>query len=278
MRLFDKSNEALGKWTAVYSLALLHLSVLVTSAQREKLVTYGEHIKIEKMPHSVAVIIAYKWPTRMTYCSGTIITRLWVLTAAHCVIDTFAPVDYQIKVRFGIDDYSQDGEVANVNKTICHEGFFGFMTANDICLLQTSYPIPLSDAVRPAIRPQPNETLQSVTEVSVAGWGMNEVGNDQFLLSAVRLAMISNSDCEKALERNLSEENPDTFFCAGKGGHEPKGICLGDSGAGAVFKRHENSSWIIFGIAVQGNCTGAGIFIYVPYYSSWIGDTIWNNP
>ena len=134
-------------------LAFLHLSVLVTcQSPREKLIMFGEHIKIETMPHAVAGIVALEWPNDLNYFHGFLIHHRWVLTAAHVFKKMFKRPSFRdslLKIRFGIDDVSQEGLVSDVRRIVCHEGYKQFME-NDICLVQTMDEIPFSDSVQPA--------------------------------------------------------------------------------------------------------------------------------
>ena len=270
----DKINVAFIKWTAVHSLALLQLSVLVTSVPRNKLITKGERIKIETMPHTVMILIIYQLPDDMTYCSGSILTHRWVLGAAHCFY-TYLQLPRKkglFKIRFGIDTLSEEGPISDVSMVVCHEGF-KWKSANDVCLLQTFDKIPFSERVMPTLKPKTNETVKSVTHVRVAGWGLIENGEYARYLSAVDLPMMSDYQCENLLTDALSIENPGTFFCAGNTS-TGKSPCGGDSGSVAVVRSTDNNSWIALGVAVQSKCLGPTLFMSVPYFINWIMDTL----
>ena len=273
MRLFNNGNVALDKWTAVHSLALLHICGFVAGQwPREKFILWGEHIKIETMSHSVVILIFYNNPYEMTFCS--VLAHRWVLTAAHCVKDVPNKV-VLVKIRLGIDAYSQEGLVHDVEKKVCHWQFRPGYTPADICLLQTFDEIPFSNRVQPVARPGPSETVQSVDKVRVAGWGQSQ----HFAvwppyLSAVDLYRISDSDCDQDIPAELSREKPGSFFCAGRKVPYAKSVCHGDSGSAAVIRSYDNESWVALGVTVQSKCRGPSVFMPVHFFNEWIMDTL----
>ena len=278
----NKNNVASGTWTAVHSLALLHLPVLLKAkSPQEKMIRFGKPVKIETMPHSVAIIIAYEWPGDAIVGSGSIIDHRWVLTAAHCFDDFFkyTPTKSRlVKIRFGMNSYLQEGPVSDVIKIICHERWGTKRVAYDICLVQTIDEIPFSDRVQPALRPLANETVDKFDEVIVAGWGSNEkVAFDVNYLSAVDLLMITDDECGREFGLDLRKQVPGSFFCAGKNDQlDAKSVCYGDSGSSAVVRRGGNGSWVTLGVTAVAlvGCGGVTLFISVSYFNDWITDTL----
>ena len=279
MQLIDTHNEkskmTLDKWTAVHLLTLMHLFVFVTSVPREKFIMFGEHISIETMPHSVIILIAYKWPNDLIYCSGSILQHRWVLGAAHCFDESFKFSKKQglIKIRFGIDTFTQEGLVSDVEKIIFHEGYKQSI-GNDLCLLKTFDEVPFGRRVYPSWRPWKTDKLELVTQVRVAGWGVTEITDWPWYLSAVNLPMINTSECGIHSSHDLTVVEPGTFFCAGKKERDAKSPCHGDTGAIAASNWKDNRSWVAIGLAVRSQCVGPTVFMYVPYYVDWIVDKI----
>ena len=278
MRLFhtsyEKSNVALGKWTAVHSLALLYLSVLVTSVPQEKQIKNGERITIQTMPHSVLILVTNQWPSNMSYCSGTLLDTSWVLAAAHCFDQFFkrSRKDGLIKILFGIDTLTQEGLVKDVKRIVFHEDYASEVY-DDLCLLQTFDEISYNDRMQPALMSRNIDNVQSATYVRVAGWGVTEKLTWPWYLSAVDLPMISVTECNERLKsENLSEVKPGTFFCAGKKIFKPKSVCIGYSDSAAALWM--DSMWVALGIAAGSICDGPSLFMSVSHYAPWILDIV----
>ena len=255
------------------SFTLVHLSA---PSPREKMIRGGEVINIETMPHSVVIIVPNIWPTELEICFGSILNHRWVLTAAHCVSDK-SPRGTYIKIRFGIDSYSQLGPVSDVGKAVCYNRhYYMRIAAHDICLLQTFDEIPFSEKVQPLALPFPNETLESVSMVRVAGWGLKSFfhPSGDFVttrLRALNIPIIGMPECSKHVGIDFTVEEPGMVFCAGDKEEKAGTGCPGDSGSASVVRRSDNSTWVGIGVLQGGNvCGGLSLFPSIPYHTKWI--------
>ena len=268
--MFETRKMLFGSWfemIILLSLDLMHLSV---GSPREKFVMKGEFIEIETMPHAAMLILGTKWPTDTSICCASVLNHRWVLTAAHCVADLH-PRYGNVKMRFGIDHYSQEGPVMDVMRAVCRKRFYRFPDKpEDICLLQTFDEIPFSEKVQPVALPLANETVESVSTVRVAGWGqMSEmVPVEDFItkrLRAVDIPIIGLRECSKGADLTVDDD----LFCAGDEA-SGKGLCYGDSGSSAVIRRSDNRTWVALGVVSSGYCLGPTAFVSVVYHASWI--------
>ena len=270
-----------GKWiqVTIHLLATLRLSAIVTAqSPQRKLIVAGKPVKIEAMPHSVLVLISNRWPDETDFCSGSILNHRWVLTVAHCTRSISK--DGLLKIRFGIDSYDQEGPISDVRKIVCHKGYRRDWIGKDICLLQTFNEIPFSDRVQPVALPLPEEKLDSVTDVRVAGWGFVEkthLRQVTTVLLVADLPMIGLTECDAHFLYDLRLEDPGSIFCAGKETID-QSTCSGDSGSAAVIRRNDNKTWVAMGITVAGKCKGPAIFMPVPYYLDWINRSLSQHP
>jgi len=223
-------------------------------------------------------------------CGGSIISKQFVMTAAHCTAGRRAS---DLSVQYGVTTISASGpNVVGVKKIIQHADYNPYNNyANDISLLMVEEPFEFDGVtVAPVQLPDlayATPQTDSGGEGVLVGWGLNAVGfvgldifeqltypnlkslqtggYIQNTLQEVGLKIYSDEECTA---RHEGSTDPRYHICGGvdEGG---KGQCSGDSGGPLIYNGQQVGivSWSI------KPCTVApypGVYCKVSQYVDWI--------
>lgn len=251
-----------------------------------KFVIGGRGTQLQEFPFNVLLI--YKIPGRQNnnpwyLCSGVLINRRYVLTAAHCTHTT------PIKVRLGDYDVSKDcdclnGKCAPMPQTIdvedvkVHDRYNATLVTYDIALIRMARPAVLNAGVGVVCMPDASLRRSLVGEnLMIMGWGRNvyfsngrllEIGTPVSVIQKVEVPIIDQFTCKSQYpDREVDHK----IICAGKIGADS---CKGDSGAPMVYRAGPGDPWTLIGIVSYGAavCGGgkAGIYTDVRHFMNWI--------
>ncbi|XP_020817370.1 chymotrypsin-2-like [Drosophila serrata] len=246
-------------------IALLAIAGVVQAAPPMGRVVNGTDSSVEKYPF----VISMRGPTGSHSCGGSIISKQFVMTAAHCTAGRTAA---QLSVQYGVTTINSAGpNVVRVKKIIQHEGYNPNNNyANDISLLMLEEPLKFDGVTVAAVKlpelafatPQTDAGGEGV----LIGWGLNATGGYiQNNLQEVGLKVYSDAECTL---RHEGRTDPRYHICGGvdEGG---KGQCSGDSGGPLIYQGQQVGivSWSI------KPCTVApfpGVYCKVSQYVDWI--------
>jgi len=222
----------------------------------------------EATPHSWPWQISMRNPDYWHFCGGSIISKRWIVTAAHCVSDGSAE---GITVMVGDHDRnsdSNDGETRiAVSRVIVHENYDSgsYQLDNDIALLELAEDVPYGDHVKPVCLPSNDPPVDQ--ECTITGWGNTEDTGDEKLLQQAKVPIMSHSECDGSYPGEISQQ----MVCAGyeEGG---KDSCQGDSGGPLVCR--PQGVYVLQGVTSWGyGCADAGhpgVYARVARLVDWI--------
>ena len=208
-------------------------------------------------------------------CGASVIAPTWVLTAAHCLVDTTPD---QVVLRGGTLTLGSGGRRVRARRLIIHEAYDARRSLNDIALIELNEPLYLPTVTLPDA-PLISEVQQPRRGGAVVvGWGNTrwmDNGNaiSPKLLQA-QIDMLPMGVCQRgypAIPVNGSQ------FCAGVVDRCPAqgacpDSCQGDSG-GPLFVARDVGV-VQAGVVSYGNQCGMagrpGVYTSVAYYANWI--------
>jgi len=210
---------------------------------------------------------------RSPYCGGAIISRSFIVTAAHCI---WRDYQYGVIIVLGMRSYPihlRDVWVQyyRADKVLLHERFVPRRTDHDLALLRIGHPgIEWSVRVQPICLPEPGDTSPG-GDATVIGWGLL-TANGPFsdILKQVMIKVLGDAECQAAYpEKNIQG----SFLCAGVEGGG-KDACQGDSGGPLMVKQESGRRWVLIGVVSFGRMCGdadsPGVYTNVSAYIHWI--------
>lgn len=219
-----------------------------------------ESDRIQMKSHTVVLLNTQNASTH-SRCTGTLIEKNIILTAAHCIPETLDNL-WVVPAQF---EFAVLERHAVVDKII-HESYKKFDLPKfnapnyDLALVKFSGDLP--EGYQPTTWINSFNTTADRFWLFVAGYGDSQENKGDVGEIRFSQAIIENNHL-----------NANQSFMAGNQSFA-KGICKGDSGGPAYIKK--DNKFYVLGVvsAVTGACFGTSYFNQTQFYNEWIQDSL----
>ncbi|KAK9409989.1 ovochymase-2-like [Crotalus adamanteus] len=233
----------------------------------------------EAVPHS--------WPWQASLqilneniCGGAVLTRTWVVTAAHCLKKEGKYQDlWRVVVgTHDIKEQEQSNQKRLVKQYITHPDFNTSTLDSDIALVELTEPLEFNHYVHPVCLPEQNKKTEPSRICVITGWGIQyEDGAQSSKLHQLKVPILVSEECQKYYENYPGVVN-EKMFCAGFPAGGGKDGCTGDSGSPLVCPAKDSSYYTLNGIISWGFGCGRkgypGVYTNVAAFADWISQYI----
>ncbi|KAG5894637.1 hypothetical protein JTB14_012559 [Gonioctena quinquepunctata] len=189
-------------------------------------------------PFQVALLI-----DKTALCGASLISKYYVLTAAHCAMAIYNSVDIILGAHNVTANENSQVRLKSA-KIIIHENFSYTSYQNDIALIKLASPAPLNNVIKTIALPSRSDIGNTYMDqvVTSTGWGLtgdivNPSLND--ISSVLRVVNVTVMDLEECGD-DYNDEDSGIYYVSElnicTSGYQNKGTCNGDSGGPLVHK------------------------------------------
>ncbi|XP_011503595.1 PREDICTED: proclotting enzyme-like [Ceratosolen solmsi marchali] len=248
---------------------------------------------------------AYPWIARIGYikkndkekdvtfrCGGTVITEIYVITAAHCIVNLANNIIVS-RIRLGEHNTEtnpdciksfcnlpyQDFEAAQITP---HESYDKPKLQNDLGLIKLNKVITFNEYIKPICMMKAKLLKKNFIgqAAEVAGWGVYDINEPQMssVLQTVKLPIVEIERC--VIGYKIAAPIGYNQLCVG--GKVGQDSCGGDSGGplmkvdvdGPLGPRYYIIGIVSFGAKLCGETNLPGVYTKIASYMPWVYEHI----
>ncbi|XP_036145389.1 venom serine protease isoform X2 [Monomorium pharaonis] len=235
--------------------------------KKETRIVGGKETGINEYPMMSGLVDAAK---QIIFCGGTIISKQYVITAAHCIHNKYIP---NIGVIVGEHDTATGSETKatklfRVETCYIHPNYQSNTVANnDVAVCKIYGTITFNAEVGPACLPFRYGQYSFANNIVTAlGWGLLEFGGSKpTKLQKVDLNVITREKCQNYYP-NVGNQNLCTFTSG-------KDTCQMDSGGPLLWQDPKTHNIVVVGITSTGSGCASNtpaVAMCLGYFINWI--------
>ncbi|XP_043917903.1 trypsin-3-like [Protopterus annectens] len=245
----------------IFQLLLLLQSLLSGQPESESRIIGGYVTK----PSSVTYIVSLKTTSGKHFCGGSLISRCWVLTAAHCLTD--AKQTMIVAGEYSLSTFEGTEQFFKTSRIFVHPDYNSSNKNADIMLIMLNRPAQLNRFVSIVALPTQGAIVSTGRLCRVSGWGVTSVigGSVSDKLRDVQVPVVDMASCNSS--NSYHGYLTSSMMCAGYS-YGAKDACQGDSGGPLICEGR------LYGVVSWGNSCGdpryPGVYTSVAVFRNWI--------
>ncbi|XP_012585918.1 PREDICTED: chymotrypsinogen B2-like [Condylura cristata] len=172
------------------------------------------------------------------FCGGSLISKSWVITAAHCNVTTS---DLVVGGQYDLNSPEDSRQILKIAQIFIHPKFNMNAVYSDIALLKLEEAAHIHRTVSLVLLPSVDDHFPPGALCSVLGWGDTQLNSDKIpdTLQQAYVPLLSLSTCRKYWPRIITK----SLICAGLQG---SCSCRGDSGGSLSCMK--SGVWTLVGV------------------------------